>query len=96
MLRIENWLDGRVVCQSIRAHKTEIHVITHCECQVVHLFRSLLKMSDIISPVLVVEKLDFFKVSIPPFLLWLGVDTLLLYTICSHIRNSVSVVKRIP
>lgn len=71
-------------------------MVTHCECKVVHLPGSLLEISDIISPVLVVEKLDFFKVSIPPFLLWLGVDTLLLYTICSHIRNSVSVVKRIP
>ena len=71
-------------------------MVTHCECKVVHLPGSLLEISDIISPILVVEKLDVFKVTIPPFLRWLGVNALLLYTICSHIGNSVSVVIRIP
>ena len=71
-------------------------MVTHCECKVVHPSGSLFEISNIISPVLVVKKLDVFKVSIPPFLRWLGVDALLLYTICSHIGNSVSVVIRIP
>lgn len=70
-------------------------MITHCECQVVHLFRSLLKMSDIISPVLVVEKLDFFEVFTPTYILGLCVNTLLLKGISSHLSDSLLAVKRV-
>ena len=69
-------------------------MVTHCKCKVVPLLRSFLEISDIISPVLVVKKLDVFKVTISTFLLWLGVNALLLYTIYSHMRDSLSDVKR--
>ena len=59
-------------------------MVTHSKCQVIDLLRTLLEKPDIISPVLVVEKLDVFEVLSSTFMLWLGVNPLLLKAIPSH------------
>ena len=59
-------------------------MVTYSECQVIDLLWTLLEKPDIISSILVVEKLDVFKVLSPNFMLWLSVIPLLLKAIPSH------------
>ena len=70
-------------------------MVTHSECQVVDLLRPLLEKPYIISSILVVEKLDVFEVLSPNFMLWLGVNPLLIKAIPSHLKDYLLAVKRV-